>query len=227
MSRQQPRIVCNRDLTEGVWTLPDAFRVVLAEAGAETVEVGPDSGDPSDLLAEADGLVLTGGNDPDLEQFGGVAPPPECSVIDADKQAFDTALARTALEENLPVLGVCWGMQLLGLLAGAGLIQHLDEPRLAIHLDGWHDVRLEAGSTLRDACDLNRFEVLSRHHQALADGGSWRVTGRSDDGTVEGIEDPTGAFRVGVQWHPERTPSHPGTRRLFSAFVEAAEGVDA
>ncbi len=225
MSRQQPRIVCNRDLTEGAWALAPAFPTVLAEAGAEAVAVGPDSGDPSELLAEADGLVLTGGNDPDLRPFGGEAPLPECAVIDPAKQAFDTELARAALDANLPVLGVCWGMQLLGLLAGAALIQHLDEPNLAGHRDGWHNVRLEAGSTLRVACELDRFEVLSRHHQALAGGGDWRVTGRSDDGVVEAIEDPASGFRVGVQWHPERTPSHPGTRRLFSAFVRAAEGV--
>lgn len=125
-----------------------------------------------------------------------------------ERQAAEFALLDAlAARPDLPVLGICLGMQLMGVHRGSPLVQHLGDvlPDAARHRDGAeHAIEASAGSGLVSG------PVRSYHHQALAEARGFEVVARSDDGVIEAIRDPARRFYVGVQWHPERT-SHPAT----------------
>jgi len=158
------------------------------------------------------GFVLTGGDDLRLEEFG-VPTHPEARLIDPERQAFEIALLR-AISPARPVLGVCLGMQLMALTAGGSLDQHLPDS-LPSHEQHWgHRTHLVEG-------EIGRGAVLSHHRQAVADPGRLAVIGQAPDGVIEAVADRSCAFRVGVQWHPERTGAGPLGRGLFERLIEA------
>src|SRR3712207_338380 len=119
-------------------------------------------------------------------------------------------LVTRALEMDVPVLGVCRGMQLLTVAAGGTLHQHLpdvlghEKHRPAPGVYGTHDAHFTAGSRIAALMGDDR-EVHCYHHQGVADAGTLSVTGRAEDGTVEAVEDPAHRFVLGVQWPPELT----------------------
>ncbi len=220
----------------GVATLGDMPRVALAyryadavlKAGGIPVVLAPVGG-PSDVtrvLGELDGLLLSGGDDFDMERLGLGPTHPAAQRTPGTKQDFDVLLARTALERRMPVLGVCYGMQLLGLVEGATLFQHLpdDRPGKRDHRGGAiHGVALSSASKLARMVAVERLEVVSRHHQALASVGSaWTVAARDDEGLIEAIERADLPFALGVQWHPELSPEGSPNDRLFRGLIGAA-----
>jgi putative glutamine amidotransferase len=180
------------------------------------------------LVSGLDGLLLPGGGD-----FLPESPPPPQLRFDPtppEQLAFDRALLAAALGRGIPILGVCYGEQLLALHFGGSIHHHLplDLPEASRHDlsegNGRHGVLIEAGTRLAEAVGGGEISVNSRHHQAVADPGrGMRVCARSADGVIEGIErEGEGeGFCVGVQWHPEGL-EEPHARALFLAFVEAA-----
>ena len=222
-------------MTSGAWTevtagSPFAYARAVHAADARAELLVPDEVDaraPDDLLARIGGLVVSGGaGDVDPAQYG-EARHPRTVPVEAIRDRFELALVRAALETNLPVLGICRGMQVLNVACGGTLEQHL--PDVLGH-DGHtgppgryaeHDVRLENGSLAARAVGGERATVKSYHHQGVRTlGDGLRATGFSllDDGIVEGIESPGRPFALGVLWHPEEDV-HSG---VVAALVEAA-----
>jgi putative glutamine amidotransferase len=196
---------------------------VLLPVDAEWIE------HPDELLDRIDGLMLAGGADIDPTTYG-AEPDPHTVGWVPERDAFELALARRALERDMPFLGICRGMQLMNVAAGGTLIQHLpdshgheDHRRVTGSFDGAdHDVRLEPGSLAARAAGEERHATKSHHHQGVDRvGDGLVVTGWSElDELPEALEHPDRRFALGVQWHPEADE----TSRLIGALVQEAAG---
>jgi len=186
-------------------------------------------------LAEAylellDGLVVTGGAfDVDPALYGEAARHPTVRTKD-QRTAFELAITRAALARDLPVLGICGGQQLLNVVLGGTLIQHIPDelPGALQHEqenprgEAGHTVAVTPGTLLHDICKTDELWVNSAHHQAVkATGDGVAVNATAPDGVIEGIEDGRHDFCLGVQWHPEFTISA-GDARIMEAFVAAS-----
>lgn len=216
--------------------LPLRYAEALARAGGLPQLVAPIPETVPALLEDLDGLFFSGADDFATEPLGLGPTHPQARPVPARKQEFDLALARSALAGDLPVLGVCYGLQLLALADGATLHQHLpdDRPGAREHRGGVvHLVRPRAGTRLTEILGAQPLPVVSRHHQALARlGQRWRISAEDGQGLIEGAERADHPFALGVQWHPElplpaeaggeRQDARRRHERLFRALVAAA-----
>jgi gamma-glutamyl-gamma-aminobutyrate hydrolase PuuD len=200
----------------------------ILKAGGVPVAVPP-CGGPRDierLLARVDGLLLTGGDDFHAEPLGQGATHAAADPVPRAKQDFDFLLVRAALARKTPVLGICYGMQLLGLAEGARLLQHLPEDRPGSRRHSGntvHPVLPRPGTKLAGLVGLDPLPAVSRHHQALDQVlPPWRVSAVDDEGLVEAIERDDHPFALGVQWHPELDFEGSRHDRLLRALVGAA-----
>src|SRR5512132_1813834 len=215
------------DATWGHWSLPAALVPLsyvqsVELAGGRPLVVPPMESGIEETLAALDGLVFSGGADIDPAEYGDDAHPMTTSQVWRDRA--ERALLEAALARELPVLAICRGMQMLNVLRGGSLHQHL--PELVGH-DGHresrgafseHEVTLAEGS--KTAAVLGpRIRVKSTHHQAPGRiGTELSAVGTAPDGTVEAVEDWRRPFAIGVLWHPEEEQD----KRLFEALVDEA-----
>ncbi|MBX3360597.1 MAG: type 1 glutamine amidotransferase [Phycisphaeraceae bacterium] len=228
-TRQSPLIGITTDLIDrngrDTCIATIAYAHAIRRAGATPVMLAPDHTLVEAYARSLDGLVLTGGDDPCMEPFGAKTHP-KATPLHPARQRFESDLIRAIRDTNpgLPVLGVCLGMQMLALLAGGTMDQHLPDSRAdaSRHWEGTHEIIPIDPSELPPWATLSRGTVLSRHKQAVTDPGSMRVIATSDDGLIEAIADPNRPFMLGVQWHPERTESDPLGHDLFRRLVDAA-----
>jgi putative glutamine amidotransferase len=199
------------------------------EAAGGTPLYLPLQRDAASLLARIDGLLVPGGGDflPDRAYPDEVA----FDRVPDDQLDFDRQLLAAALEQRKPLLGICYGMQLLALHHGARLLHHvpLDAPHFGRHQlaerDGRHALQVEPGSRLAAVLGDAASPVNSLHHQGVASAPApLRVSARAPDGLIEAIEREDLPFCLGVQWHPEKLPD-PHRQRLFSAFVAACAAI--
>lgn len=212
------------------YALRENYFGALALAGALPVAL-PHEVELADAYLELiDGLVVTGGAfDVDPSLYGAQGRHP--TVVTKDRRtAFELEITRLALERDLPVLGICGGQQLLNVVLGGDLIQHIPDevPDCLAHeqpnprTEAGHDVVVVPGTRLHAIVGVERFPVNSAHHQAAGVAGPGVVvSGRAPDGVVEAIEMPGRRFVIGVQWHPEYRIS-PADQALLEAFVAAA-----
>jgi len=197
----------------------------IACAGGTPIILPPIPERIDQFAARCDAIVLTGGDDPRTEPFGQPTDP-RTTPIHPRRQAFESDLIRRLAEHrpDLPVLGICLGMQLMALHAGGRLDQHLPEtlPGAERHWDRTHPVHAEPETAPSDILPPLAGVVFSRHRQAVADPGTLRVIARSDDALIEAIADPKRRFYVGLQWHPERTDDPAVGSLLWERLVAAA-----
>jgi len=210
----------------GPWDAPTALLLntyveAVTASGARAVILPPDPAD-GDVVAVLDGLILAGGADIDPARYG-AAQHPETAGIRPSRDAGELVLLAAARERDLPILGICRGMQLMAVAAGGALHQHApdvvgtEDHRPEVGAYGTHDARFAPDSRVAGILGEN-LKVNSYHHQLVADPGSLTVTGWASDDTIEALEDPSHRFYLGVQWHPEATDDP----RLFEALTAAS-----
>jgi putative glutamine amidotransferase len=207
----------------------DAAYVRCLEGAGASVLLLPMQREIDSLVDRIDGLLIPGGND-----FAPPEPYPDEVAFDLAPESqidFDRRLLEAVLARGLPMLGICYGHQLLALHHGGSLHHHLphdlpgSDPHQLPERGGQHVVTPLPGTRMARLYGDAPFDVNSLHHQAVADpGDGLRVSATAPDGVVEAVEAPGDHFAVGVQWHPEKLSGSAGAP-LFRALVEAcAEG---
>jgi putative glutamine amidotransferase len=210
--------------------LPLSYVEAVQRAGGLALMLAPDErlvADPEEALELIDGLMLAGGADIDPSSYSQQAHPETAGTV-PERDAFEIALVRSAVERDMPVLGICRGMQLINVACGGTLLQHLPERyghhehrRVLGSFDGAdHDVVLSEGSVAAGAAGEVTHATKSHHHQGVDRlGEGLAVSGVSTlDELPEAIEVPGSRFALGVQWHPEADE----TSRLVEALVAEA-----
>jgi putative glutamine amidotransferase len=190
---------------------------------------------PRKVLTEIDGVLLTGGGDVD-PVFYGEERHPATEDAEAGRDEFEIDLARRALTDDIPLLAICRGAQVLNVAAGGTLVQDIPSAvtsdlshsvKLPKNLD-CHDISIEEGSRLARVLGpraeaARGCRVNSRHHQSVGrPGAGLVVSAKAPDGIIEAVEKPDNRFCIGVQWHPENFWESGEFRPLFDAFVSAA-----
>jgi putative glutamine amidotransferase len=206
------------------------YITAIQRVGGLAVMIPPDerlTEDPDDALDRVDGLILAGGADVDPSYYGADPDPMTHNTV-PERDRAEIALARCAIERDMPVLGICRGMQVINVTLGGTLTQHLPDVvghehhrRHPGRFDGNdHHVRLEGGSLAARAVGEELHETTSHHHQGVDQlGDGLVVTGFSVlDELPETIEAPACRFVLGVQWHPEAEEES----RVIAALVEQA-----
>ncbi len=208
--------------------LPRPYVDAVARAGAAPLVLPPLPEVIGPVLPRLDALIVSGGPDVEPVRYGQrrgehTQPP------NHERDASELSLLADAIADGLPVLGICRGMQLLNVLRGGTLHQHLPEvvgsalhaPERGVYAR--HSVTVQAGSRLAEVLGRTQIdEVPTYHHQGIDRVGAGLVpVAWAEDGTIEALEDPTLPFCLGVQWHPE-VGDDPA---LFEAFAVAARAV--
>lgn len=242
MSPRRPPVIgisCYvEDVDRSLWraqrsaVLPHRYVDHLERAGAVAV-VLPPRHDADDELATAvldrlDGLVIAGGADVEAARYD-ADPHPTAQQPRPDRDEWELALARVSARRDLPVLGICRGMQVMAVEAGGVLDQHL--PDVVGHeshspspgeYSSHHATPVE-GTGLAALLGTEPLDVPTYHHQGVRPESlrhtAYRPAAWHEDGTLEAMEDPSSGFRLAVQWHPEAGDDP----RLFDALVAAAE----
>ena len=204
--------------------LPSAYISMVDKVGGVPMIIPP-AGDMTMLLDSIDGLIVSGGPDISPANYN-EEPGPMTTEFYPEQDYSEMGLIERALERDMPLLGICRGMQILSVAHGGRMHQHLDTTPGHEGHGGFfgksteHGVVVERGSQLASIMG-DSFTVNSLHHQGVSDAGSLEVSARAEhDGLIEGVERKDKKFCLGVQWHPERK----GHDLLFSALIQAARG---
>jgi putative glutamine amidotransferase len=210
------------------------YQEAMVRAGGAPVAIPP-LFDPAsadevarDVVARVDAVCLPGGPDVNPSRYGITDPHPKVFGVRDEHDALDLALARAAIDAEVPLLAICRGHQVLNVALGGSLHQHLadviGEEQAAAHFKQHHDIELVPGSRAAAAMGTDRPHSHCVHHQAIDRlGEGLVVTARRGD-VIEGVELP-GHWVVGVQWHPEDDAAADAQQQaLFDGFVAAARG---
>ncbi|MEX2642843.1 MAG: gamma-glutamyl-gamma-aminobutyrate hydrolase family protein [Acetobacterales bacterium] len=214
------------------YALRQNYAGAVTACGGLPVALPHETGEVDRYLDLVDALIVTGGNfDVDPALFGATERHSTVN-LKPERTGFELAMTRGALARDMPVLGICGGQQLLHVILGGSLIQHIPDevPNALPHEqpnprdEPGHEVRVAPGTLLHDIVGTATLSVNSAHHQAAKDAGrDVVINATAPDGVIEGIEHRGYRFCLGVQWHPEFFIDA-GDRRILAALVEAARG---
>jgi len=217
--KKRPLIGITADLAGDYARNRRTYIDMVAAAGGIPVLLPTIAALREEMLDRVDGVVITGGDDIDVSKFG-IPLHPKAECMAAERQEAEFALLKALdARPDKAVLGICLGMQMMGVHRGNPLIQHLGDvlPDADRHRnDAIHPVEAERGSLLKSGA------VRSWHHQAISEAKGFDIIARSDDGVIEGIVDPRRRFYLGVQWHPERTEATETGLGVVQTLVEHA-----
>lgn len=201
------------------------YELCLLQAGARTLILHPDEDDPQKVLAQVDGLLLTGGGDVDPDLYAGQ--PGTGQLVDRDRDDFEIALIHEAVNRDMPILGICRGVQILNVAHGGTIRNLRADPvvsaRHGVGLSSFnaHPVTVESNSRLAEFADAGTISVNSFHGQAVADvGKGLSIVAVAEDGVIEALERQDKTFIVATQWHPEIPPPD---LRYFERLLAEAE----
>ena len=216
---------------DGRYSIPGLYLDAVRAAGGVPILLAP--GEPAweSLLTSIDGLLLAGGGDIHPDRYGSSGHT-EIYGVDQERDAYEFQLVPWAISNQLPVLGICRGLQVINVVLGGTLIEHLPDeigdeithrlpPRLAVD----HVIELSPDSRLAEIYQQTTFSAASLHHQAIRDvAPQLTVVARAPDGTIEALQMADHPELIAVQWHPEMTAAEdPVQQRLFSAFIEICQ----
>jgi putative glutamine amidotransferase len=189
-----------------------AYVVAVRAAGLEPVPISPAQ---MRGLEDIGGLVLTGGGDVDPSLYGAEAHAQTKHVF-RERDELERDLIEEAQRKDVPILAICRGLQMLKVVRGGTLNQHIEG-----HKEVEHRVRTEPESKIAACVGTEDYAINSRHHQCIDRvGRELIVTAYAEDGVIEAVEDPNRSFVVAVQWHPEDRPTTRDSR-IFDAFAKA------
>ena len=212
------------------FTLPAEYVDAVRRAGGVPVLIPPGETNWKTLVEALDALILTGGGDIDPDHYRGRRHETNYG-IDRERDTLELELGRWVMTSGLPTLGICRGAQILNVVRGGQLIEHIPDEvgesvlhRAPPREPTAHGIRLKAGSQLARIFGQEEFEAASWHHQALRGvAQGFEAVGHAPDGTIEAIEMPSHPWLLAVQWHPELTAaSDPLQQKLFDALVARA-----
>lgn len=227
LSEASGRLTSDREST---LFLPQRYLSAIERAGAIPLVLPANSSESAlrRVASLVDGLVITGGNFDIHPRYYGENPLKKLGVIKARRTEFELEMAASALERDLPVLGICGGAQAINVALGGSLYQDIEtqfagagaHEQSEKKYHGGHQITVLHGTRLHSIVRRENLEVNTTHHQAVKRLGRGLVASAfADDGVIEAIESTRHRFVLGIQWHPEVLARRKAQRRIFRCFV--------
>ncbi|MFI3302928.1 MAG: gamma-glutamyl-gamma-aminobutyrate hydrolase family protein [Rikenellaceae bacterium] len=215
-----------------IWMLPGYMDAVRESGGVPIIfPLVASRGDIEQVCGVCDGFLLTGGHDVDPILYG-ESKSEKCGEPNKERDALEREVFDYAMRNDIPVLGICRGIQLINALCGGTLYQDIPSELDSIshqmippYDQVWHKVRIVEGTPLRDIIGSKEIGVNSYHHQAIKSlAPSLIATAIAEDGLIEGVYMPHKRFLHAVQWHPEfNFHSSESSRKIVTSFINATK----
>ncbi|AFY85837.1 MAG: putative glutamine amidotransferase [Chroococcidiopsis cubana SAG 39.79] len=222
-------ITTSGQMLTGNFSLSKFYVEAIRSAGGVPILIPAGEPNLAAMFAQLDGLVFSGGGDIDPDMYNGVCHPTIYN-IDPERDRSEISLAQLALATEIPILGICRGLEILVVATGGSLIPHLPDEfgeviahRADQALSTEHTVKIAPDTHLAQIVGTLEVPVVSWHHQAVGTIPSeWRIAAKAPDGVIEALEHGNHPWAIALQWHPEMSIQDSSQYRIFHAFVTAA-----
>lgn len=216
--------------TTNDYCLRHEYITAIRLAGGLPMLIPPGEPNLNSILEWVDGILLTGGGDLDPKTYNG-AEHPTIYNVNRERDRFELSLAKFALESDIPILGICRGLEILVVASGGKLVSHLPDEvgekimhRQAQSCPAEHNVHIIPGTHLAQIMGAGETNVFSWHHQAASDiPNGWRLAATAADGVIEALEHEDHPWAFAIQWHPEISLNDSRQQRIFRTFVHTAQ----